>query len=138
LLPVLDQALRGVPMLATLGIRPDEATTGIVVLRLPFSQGVTNAAGTLHTAAIFAVGELAAAVVLGTHPSLGHLVHLQKSTRIKYRAAARGDVTAHAAVTALQVAAIEQGADSVEVAVAVLDADGQAVAELVSRFALRR
>ena len=72
------------------------------------------------------------------HPSLGHLVHLQKSTRIKYRSAARGDVTAHAALTPLQVAAIEQGADSVEVQVAVLDADGHAVAELVSRFALRR
>ena len=110
MLPVLDQALRGVPMLVTLGIRPEEATTGIVVLRLPFAPAVTNAAGTLHTAAIFAVGELAAAVVLATHPALGHLVHMQKSTRIKYRAAARTDVTAHAALTALQVAAVNHGA----------------------------
>ncbi len=138
MLPELDKSLRGVPMIAALGIRAEEATTGIVVLRLPFAPAITNAAGTLATSALCAVGELAAAVVLGTHPSLGHRVHLLKSTRIKYRLAARGDVTAHAALSPLLVTTVEQGAETIDIPVTLLDRDGRAVADLVSRFAFRR
>jgi acyl-coenzyme A thioesterase PaaI-like protein len=138
MLPVLDQALRGVPMIATLGIRAQEASPGIVVLRMPFAPSITNAAGAVHTAALTAVGEVAAAVVVATHPSLGRRVHLHKSTRIKYRLAARGDVTAHAALSALLVARVEQGAETIDIPVTLLDSEGRAVAELVSRFAFRR
>ena len=99
MLAALDQTLRTVPMLQTLGIRAEEARTGHLVLRLPYGEAVTNHAGAIHTAAIFAVGELAAAVVLATHPELAKLVHLQKSSRIKYYAPSTKDVTAHARVT---------------------------------------
>ncbi|MEQ1566003.1 MAG: DUF4442 domain-containing protein [Myxococcota bacterium] len=142
MLAALDQTLRTVPMLATLGIRAEEARTGHLVLRLPYTPAVTNHAGAIHTAAIFAVGELAAAVVLGTHPELGALLQLQKSTRIKYYAPSTQDVTAHARVTPEMIGRILQGIDEgnavSDVAVQVLDAHGEDVAEIVSRFTFRR
>lgn len=142
MLAALDDALRSVPMLATLGIRPEEARTGHLVLRLPYGVGVTNHSGAIHTAAIFAVGELAAAVALATHPALNAIVQLQKSTRIKYYAPAHGDVTAHARVTDEMVLAIGEGlsagAAQVDVLVQVFDGHGNDVAELVSRFTFRR
>jgi len=137
-LPLLDKTLRGVPMIAVLGIRAEEASAGILVLRLPFAPGITDAAGALHTAALHAVGELAAAVVLATHPSLGRRAHFLKSTRIKYRLAARGDVTAHAALSPLIASTVEKGASTIDIPVTLLDAEGRAVADLVSRFAFRR
>lgn len=139
----LDNALRTVPMLATLGIRAEEARAGHLILRLPFGHGVTNHAGAIHSAAIFAVGELCAAVVLGTHPALSRYTQLQKSTKIKYYAPSLMDVTAHAKVTPEMIEAVErglgQGAASVQldVPVQVFDGHGNDVAELVSRFVFR-
>jgi acyl-coenzyme A thioesterase PaaI-like protein len=140
----LDNALRTVPMLATLGIRAEEARTGHLVLRLPLCAAVTNHSGALHTAAIFAVGELCAAVVLGTHPTLSRYVQLQKSTKIKYYAPSLMDVTAHAKVTPemietvdLGLAASRNATAQIDVPVQVLDGRGNDVAELVSRFVFR-
>lgn len=141
MLAALDRVLRSVPMLSTLGIRAEEARTGHLVLRLPYDADVTNHVGALHTAAIFALGELAAAVVLGTHPELAGFVQLQKSTKIKYYAPSHQDVTAHARVTAEMLAAIldelETGQAQIDVPVRVLDGRGTDVAELVSRFTFR-
>ncbi len=142
MLPALDRTLRSVPMLETLGIRAEEARTGHLVLRLPLSKHVTNHAGAIHSAAIFAVGELAAAVVLGTHPELTSLVHLQKSTRIKYYLPSTRDVTAHASVTAEMLDRVRDGVAAghahLEVPVKVLDGNGRDVAELLSHFSFRR
>ena len=141
MLAVLDQTLRTVPMLATLGIRAEEARTGHLVLRLPHAPAVTNHAGALHTAAVFAVGELTAAVVLATHPDLAGLRHLQKSTKIKYYLPANKDVTAHATLTDEMLAAVKNGVASgearIEVPVKVLDGHGNDVAELISHFTIR-
>lgn len=140
MLALLDRTLRSVPMLSTLGIRADEVRTGHLVLRLPMSDAVKNAAGSIHNAAIFAVGELAAAVVLGTHPELAHLVHLQKSSRVKYYLPAGQDVTAQASVTTEMVARILSGlprAADVEVPVRVSEAGGRDVAEVLTHFAFR-
>ena len=91
---------------------------------------------------MFAVGELAAAVVLGTHPELTDLVHLQKGARIKYFAPGRGDVTAHASITPEMLSAIDdgiaRGQAAIDVPVQVLDGHGADVAELVCRFAFRQ
>jgi acyl-coenzyme A thioesterase PaaI-like protein len=129
-------------MLSTLGIRAEEARTGHLVLRLPHGPPVTNHAGAIHSAAIFAVGELAAAVVLATHPELAGLVHLQKSTKIKYYLPSNKDVTAHATLTVEMLAAIRDGLGSgganLEVPVKVLDGNGRDVAEVVTHFAFRR
>lgn len=140
-LTLLELSLQQVPFLATLGVRPQEASPGKVVLRLPYARDLANHAGALHTGAVFAVGELAAAVALGSHPSLASAVQLQKSTKIKYYLATNTDVTAH---VALDDAAVEQAVASMasgpvelEVTVEVRDPKGRAVAELASKFVLR-
>lgn len=129
-------------MLSTLGIRAEEARTGHLVLRLPHGPHVTNAAGAIHSAAIFAVGELAAAVVLATHRELAGLAHLQKSTKIKYYLPSTQDVTAHATLTVEMLQAVRDalpsGAARLEVPVKVLDGHGRDVAEVVTHFALRK
>ena len=141
MLAVLDQTLRTVTMLATLGIRAEEARTGHLVLRLPHAPSVTNHAGALHSAAVFAVGELTAAVVLATHPELSGMRHLQKSTKIKYYLPSNKDVTAHATLTDEMLhavkAAVASGEARIEVPVKVLDGHGNDVAELVSHFSIR-
>jgi acyl-coenzyme A thioesterase PaaI-like protein len=139
-LAVLDRTLRSVPMLSTLGIRAEEVRTGHLVLRLPMTDAVKNASGSIHNAAIFAVGELAAAVVLGTHPDLSGLVHLQKSSRVKYYLPANKDVTAHATITSEMLERIKTGlprSSSIEVSVKVLDGHGRDVAEVLTHFAFR-
>lgn len=140
MLAVLDRTLRSVPMLSTLGIRAEEVRTGHLVLRLPMSDAVKNAAGSIHNAAIFAVGELAAAVVLGTHPELATLIHLQKSSRVKYYLPANKDVTAHATLTSEMLERIRNGlprSAAIEVPVKVLDGKGHDVAEILTHFAFR-
>jgi len=141
-LALLDRTLQTVPFLSALGIRAEEMQTGHVVLRLPYSPSITNHTGAIHTAAVFAVGELAAAVVLGTHPKLADLVHLQKSSKVKYYLPSSKDVTAHATLTDENMASIsksiETGHATTEVIVKVLDGHGNDVAELSSHFAFRQ
>ncbi len=140
-LVVLDRVLRQVPFIATTGVRVEEARPGHLVLRLPYDKKVTNHAGALHTAAIFACGELAAAVVLATHPELGKHAHLLKSTKIKYFLPSSKDVTAHATVTDELVEAVVQniasGTATIEVPIKVLDGHGNDIAELACHFAFR-
>jgi len=137
-LAALDRALKQVPFIDTLGIRVEEARTGHVVLRLPFDEMVCNHSGALHSAALFAVGELAAAVALGTHPGLADHMHLQKSTKIKYFLPSSKDVTAHATVTQEMLDSVASGKPTLELSVKVLDGHGNDVAELACNFALRK
>lgn len=133
----LNQALNTVPFVSTLGIRVEETRPGHVVLRLPHGPAVCNLAGAIHTGAVFTLGELAGAVALATHPTLGTRKHLQKSTKIKYYLPSTKDVTAHASVTPELIESIENGAETVELQIKVLDGHGQDVAELSSRFAIK-
>lgn len=141
MLAALDQTLRTVPFLSTLGVRVEEARTGHIVLRLPISNGTQTHNGALHTAAVFAVGELAAAVVLGTHPMLAGFSHLQKSTKIKYFLPASKDVTAHATLTSEMSEALQKQLDggfgTLELPVKVLDGHGNDVAHLACHFAFK-
>lgn len=141
-LALLDQALQQVPFLTTLGIRVEEASAGHVVLRLPHSRALTNHAGSLHNAAVFAVGELAASVAVATHPELSRLTQLQKSTKVKYFLPSAQDVTAHASITPEMVARVHSsvaaGPVDLEIPVKVLDGHGRDVAELLPKLAFRR
>lgn len=137
----LEQALRAVPLLASFGIRAEDLRAGTLVLRLPYGQAVTNHTGAIHNGAIFAVGELAAQVVLATHPDLGRYGQLQKSSKIKYFAPSHRDVTAHAHIPPELVQAAREtmhdGAAVIDVPVKVLDGHGADIAELLCRFVLR-
>lgn len=139
----LEQVLRTVPMVATLGITVEEGRPGSVVLKLPSAPGVLDAQGRVHTAAMFAVGELASAVAVGTHPKLAVLSYFQKASRIAYISSGRGDVLARAEVPPELVNAVIEGLARdarfiTEVSVSLLDTRGNDVASMVSVFTFRR
>lgn len=138
----LNNALRSVPYLAALGITVEQARPGRVSLKLPMGEHVRDHAGGLHSGAVFAVGEAAAGVAIGTHPALAELVSLQKATGIKYLARASTDITASAAlnqafVDQVQSAVRSQGRTEADVVVALYDNRGQKVAEIVAVYTFR-
>lgn len=141
MLAALERSLAAVPLLGSFGIRAEDLRPGALVLRLPYGDTVTNHAGAIHNAAIFALGELAAAVVLATHPSLSGYVQLQRSSKIKYFAQSHRDVTAHSQLppelVALVLSDLAGGQAVIDVPVKVLDGHGADVAELACRFVLR-
>jgi acyl-coenzyme A thioesterase PaaI-like protein len=139
----LEQVLRTVPFISSLGIAVEEARPGQVVLRVPAASGNLSHGGVMHSGALFTVGELAAGVALGTHPRLASLTKLQKATRIEYIGTSGKDVTAHAMVTAEMITAIHNGLEregraTVEVPVQLMDGHGKDVGEVVSVFTFKR
>ena len=60
----LEEALRAVPYLNTLGMRVEELGTNRVVLRLPAAPAVHAHGGAVHASAIYAIGEAAASVAV--------------------------------------------------------------------------
>lgn len=138
----LEKSLGRVPFLSRLGVRVEDAAPGEIVLRLPSSQDNRNFEGTIHAGALFALGELAAAVALGTHPHLVDVEPLQKGSTVRYLGTSRKDVTAHAEVTPELVEAIREQLDSdapaqCEVPVQILDGHGDDIAELTTVFGFR-
>jgi acyl-coenzyme A thioesterase PaaI-like protein len=139
----LVEALQSVPFLGTLRITVEEARPGAAILRLPAIPANLDHAGVLHTAALFAVGEAAAGVAVGTHPRLVGIKSLQKAGGIKYLGRARADVTAHAELREEQLDLVFEelagpGRAQAEVVVRVMDGHGQDIAEIVSLFTFRR
>lgn len=138
----LGEALGTVPYLAGLGITVEQARPGSVILRLPAGEQVLDHAGAIHPAALFAVGEAAAGVALGTSPKLTGMVHLQKATGVKYLARATGPVRAQAQVDDHFVQAVEadlarSSRAEADVVVAVRDQRGEIVAEVVAVYTFR-
>ena len=135
----LVEALKSVPYLATLGITVEEARPGSAVLRLPAAESNQDHAGGLHTATLFAVGEAAAGVAVGTSPRLVGITHLQKAAGIKYLARAKGDLTAHAALPTEVVDGILSDLESgdrtqADVVVRLMDGYGKDVGEVVAVY----
>lgn len=138
----LMQALSAVPLVATMGITVESVQLGEVVLRLPAIAEIQGHGGMLHTGALFTVGELAAGVLLGTHPRLATARHLIRGSCVRYHRAAPSEVLAHATLGEAEIAGLlaalsEGGRAEVEIPVRVVDAEGREVAELTVRYALR-
>ena len=129
----LEAALRQVPFIENIGVRVEDAKPGTVVLRLPYYESNCGTDATLYGAAVFAVAELAALVVVGTHPRLhGHKTELLTSS-IRYQALAVGDVTAHADLQPEQVQALVEeiqhaGRGEAEITVPVMNGHGEDIA----------
>lgn len=139
----LDQVIGTVPFISTLGVSVEEAKTGQIVLRLPFRDGNLAAGGILHSGALFTVGELAAALVVGTHPKLAGLRRLQRASRVQYKANATQDVTAHASLTPEMIQAVLDGVSAegkaeLDVPVHLMDGHGKDVGEVVAKVTFRR
>jgi acyl-coenzyme A thioesterase PaaI-like protein len=131
-----------VPFISTLGLSVEESRPGQVVLRLPLATANLAHGGVLHTATLFAVGEIAAGVAIGTHPRLAPVTKLLKASRIEYLAPSGKDVTAHAMVTAEMVQAVLNGVErdgkaQVEIPVQLMDGHGKDVAEVVCVYTFK-
>ena len=129
----LDEALHQVPFIAHMAVRVEEAKPGSVVLRLPVNDANRATDQTLYSAAVFAVAELAALVVVGTHPRLHSYTTELLTSSIRYQARSTTDVTAHAELQPEQVQAIVEevhhgGKGEAEVTVPVLNGHGDDVA----------
>jgi len=135
----LTEALMAVPFLEHLSIAVDEARAGNVSLRLPAIPSNQDHSGNLAHGAMFQVAETAAALAVGTHPTLRTFAHRQKVSHIQYRAEAPRDVTARCAVQrdaaeAVQAQLRDQGEATLELRVEVLDGWGNDICLLTAVF----
>lgn len=137
MLAELRKSLYAVPLNQTLGVVPVMAAPGEVRIELPHRPSLLDHAGAIHTTALFGVAELAAGVVVATHPRLAEVELRRTSTTIRYALPSYGDVTARASLPETLLEAIlanDRRSIEVTVPVRVHDAVGNDVALVESRF----
>ncbi|HYZ09360.1 MAG TPA: DUF4442 domain-containing protein [Pseudonocardiaceae bacterium] len=134
---------QAVPFVRTLGLEFVELSAERAVLRLPDDTAVHNHVGGLHAGALFTLGESATgAVVLGSFADLLDTVTpFVFGAQIRYRALARGAVTAEAtlATPAAQVCETVAAAGKArfDVQVVLRDSAGTITGEMTVTWALR-
>lgn len=139
----LQNALHAVPFLKHMEITVDSARPGGVTLTLSPSGALNDHAGNVHSGALFALGEAAAGIAVGTHPELNTLTMLQQASGIRYLRSCSHPPKAVAEVsgdTLNQVRSGLQGGNEakVEVVVPIQDMTGAICAEVVSMFTFRQ
>lgn len=133
-----------VPFAAFLGIEYDEVAPGRAVLRLRDDPAKHNHIGTLHAGALFSLAESASGicVMAAIAERLNGVTPLAARAEITYRQVARGDVTATATIgqpVAEVLAALDEaGKVRFPVRVELTDARGEACADVVVDWHLRR
>ena len=130
-----------VPAIGRLGVVVEAITPGEVTLRVPL-EGNTNHMGTMYAGALFAVAELPGGllplVVLGP----GRYVPILVAMDVQYTAAARTDVTLHAALPVDEVLALAERAQAegqapFALALHAEDAEGRTVIRSEAHYVLR-
>lgn len=133
--PILDATIQAVPFLNLLGVTVETAQPGEVTLRLPHNPTYGTHSGELHSACLFALGELAATLVLGIHPELTGHQQLQKCTKIKYFAPCHSDAFARVLVSDAFINHVFAQPDAqAELMVQICDINGQLIAEVLGLF----
>ena len=133
---ILDSTIHEVPFLGALGVTVESASPGEVILRLPYHESFTDHSGSMHSACLFALGELAATLGLGVHPGLAGHSQRQKCTKIKYFSPCQTDALARIVISDALVSHVTSQQDSqVEVLVQVIDEHHTPVAEVLGLFA---
>jgi acyl-coenzyme A thioesterase PaaI-like protein len=133
--PILDATIHAVPFLNLLGVSVESALPGEVTLRLPHVVEHGAHSGEVHSACLFALGELAATLVLGIHPELTGHHQLQKCTKIKYFAPCYSDAFARVQVSDAFINHVFAQPDAqAELMVQICDMNGQLVAEVLGLF----
>jgi len=136
----LRKSLYAVPLNQTMGVVPVVMAPGEVVIELPHRPSLLDHAGAVHTAALFAVAELAAGVVLATHPGLDAVDLRRTSSTIRYASPCYGDIVARSECSSEQVEAILAAprASEVTIPVRVYDSVDNDVAIVECRFVVTR
>lgn len=134
---------QSVPFVRTLGLEFVELSPQRAVLRLPDNPAVHNHVGGPHAGAMFTLGESATGAIvigsftdlLGTHTPLAH------GAQIRYRALARGPVTAQATLAtpaeAVRAAVAADDKTRFDVDVVFRDAHDTVTGEMTVTWALR-
>ncbi|MEN0067667.1 MAG: DUF4442 domain-containing protein, partial [Myxococcota bacterium] len=140
MLAELRKSLYTVPLIQTLGAMPTEVAPGRVTIALSHRPSLLDHTGALHSAALFAIAELAAGVLVATHPQLADLAPRRSTTTIRYVSASFGDVTALAELPDEALTELAHPGRStaleVEIGVRVLDAVDNEVAKVACRFVI--
>ncbi|MFN2496453.1 MAG: DUF4442 domain-containing protein [Pseudonocardiaceae bacterium] len=132
-----------VPFVRTLQLEFVELSAERAVLRLPDDPALHNHVGGPHAGAMFTLGESATgAIVLGSFAGLlGTHTPLAHGAQIRYRALARGPVTAEAALTTsaatVRKTVAAEGKARFDVEVVLRDNTGMITAEMTVTWALR-
>jgi acyl-coenzyme A thioesterase PaaI-like protein len=127
----------------TLGVVVDEVVPGRAVLRLPDGDHLHNHVGGPHAAALFGLGEsAAAAVTVATFADLiTQFVPLVKSAEIEYLRVVRGAASAVATFDddpdQVRAVCAEKGLATFSVLVTLKDADGRDSGRMRARMALK-
>lgn len=140
----LRAAVEGIPFNTLLGVRVRDFSPGASTAALPASRQLENHLGGVHAVAEYAVAEAAsgAALLMRFHDLLSdEVAPVARGARIRYLAAASGEVTARAVVAprvagAARAELASTGRADVDVPVAVTDEHGGAVAKVVVEWSL--
>jgi thioesterase domain-containing protein len=129
------------PFLERMGLEAVEVEVGRCVLRVPF-DGNQNHFDAMYAGALYTLAEVPGGVLFLTSFDASRFFVLVKGSTIRYRRAARSDVTVEATITDEQVAAASAEADAngkadFDLTVELRDADGEVVAEMTSTYQLR-
>jgi uncharacterized protein (TIGR00369 family) len=134
---------QAVPFVRTLGIEYLELTADRAVLRLPDRTDTHNHVGGPHAGAMFTLGESATgAVVIGTFSDLlDRYVPLAAGAQIRYRALAKGPVTAEARLASdpetVRADLVANGKARFDVEVTIRDEAGATTGEMAVTWAFR-
>ncbi len=137
------QAIDAVPFARLAGVAIDEVARGRSTATLQQREALSNHVGTMHAAALFALGEAAsgAAMAGALAPVILKVRPVASEARIRYLNAARGTIRAHASVAqdadALVQQLQQQGRLRFEVQVAFSDEAGEPVAEMTVEWHAR-
>lgn len=137
------QAIDAVPFARLAGVAIDEVARGRSTATLQQREALSNHVGTMHAAALFALGEAAsgAAMAGALAPVILKVRPVASESRIRYLNAARGTIRAHASVAqdadALVQQLQQQGRLRFEVQVAFSDEAGEPVAEMTVEWHAR-
>lgn len=137
----LAPSLEAIPAHQLLGLRVDEMHDGVASVRLPWRDDLGNHIGSVHAAALFAIGDAAsgAAMVSALGDLIATVTPIARGADIDYRKVARGDIVGRAEIPPEQVATIraelaDEGVSRPTVTIDMTDAQGVVVAVATFRW----
>ena len=133
-----------IPFAKYVGLQVKTIGPGTATVVLPQTPDTLNHVDSQHAGALFTLGESASGgAFIGTFAErMGEITPLAQSAQIRYTKIARGDITANATFGADLAAVFEEldreGKVRFTVDVALVDPDGDAVAEMAVEWYVRR
>ncbi len=134
-------SLEQIPYTLGMGIVINHAASGQLEMTLPDANANQNMVGIVHAGALYSFGETVAGIAAG-FDILDRAFPLARRAEIRYLRPARGAIRGRASVAASDSKRVvfeldRDGRSELRVAVSLLDASGETVAEMDVDYALR-